>query len=249
MLEVRDLAVAYGDLRVLWDVSLDVNAGEIVVLIGPNGAGKTTLLRTIAGLQRPLSGEIRLEHAPIHRISMHQIVERGLILVPEGRRLFGSMSVLENLELGAFTARARQKRHQTLDRVFELFPLLSERSGQRAATLSGGQQQMVAIGRALMGLPRLLMLDEPSLGLAPLVVRHIFTVVRDISREGVTVLLVEQNARLALDLADRAYIVEQGRIVGQGAGTELLANQHVRQAYLGYAPQVSEVRQEIGDRR
>ncbi|HEY3230704.1 MAG TPA: ABC transporter ATP-binding protein, partial [Roseiflexaceae bacterium] len=239
MLEVRELAVAYGDLRVLWDVSLDVHAGEIVVLIGPNGAGKTTLLRTIAGLQRPLSGDITLENAPLHRISMHQIVERGLILVPEGRRLFGGMSVLENLELGAFTARARQKRHQTLDRVFELFPILAERRGQRAATLSGGQQQMVAIGRALMGLPRLLMLDEPSLGLAPLVVRQIFAVVREISHEGVTVLLVEQNARLALDLADRAYIVEEGRIVGHGAGADLLTNQHVRQAYLGFAPQAA----------
>ena len=237
MLEVRELAVAYGDLQVLWDVSLDIRAGEIVVLIGPNGAGKTTLLRAVAGLHRPLSGSISLEQSPIHTLSAHQIVERGIILVPEGRRLFGGMSMLENLELGAFTARARNKRGETLERVFALFPILSERLNQRAATLSGGQQQMVAIGRALMGLPRLLMLDEPSLGLAPLVVRNIFEVVRSISREGVTVLLVEQNARLALDLADRAYIVEQGRIVGHGPGAGLLADQHVRRAYLGYAPQ------------
>jgi branched-chain amino acid transport system ATP-binding protein len=234
MLEVRELAVAYGDLQVLWDVSIDIRAGEIVVLIGPNGAGKTTFLRAIAGLHRPLSGSITLDQTPIHGIAAHQIVERGLILVPEGRRLFGGMSVLENLELGAFSARARQKRQQTIRRVFDLFPLLFERRSQRAATLSGGQQQMIAIGRALMGLPQLLMLDEPSLGLAPLVVRQIFAVVRDIRQEGVTVLLVEQNARRALDLADRAYIVEQGRIAGQGAGAELLADQHVRQAYLGY---------------
>jgi branched-chain amino acid transport system ATP-binding protein len=236
MLEARGLSVAYGDLQVLWDVSLDVRAGEIVALLGPNGAGKTTFLRTVAGLHRPLSGTISLEGAPIHGRPAHQIVERGLILVPEGRRLFGGMSVLENLELGAFTARARGQRDQTLRRVFDLFPLLFERRGQRAATLSGGQQQMIAIGRALMGLPRLLVLDEPSLGLAPLVVRDIFRVVREISREGVTVLLVEQNAQLALELADRAYIVEQGRIVGQGLGAELLADQHIRQAYLGYVP-------------
>jgi branched-chain amino acid transport system ATP-binding protein len=236
MLEVRELAVAYGDLQVLWDVSIDIHAGEIVVLIGPNGAGKTTFLRAIAGLHRPLSGSIALDQTPIHGIAAHQIVERGLILVPEGRRLFGGMSVLENLELGAFSARARQKRQQTIKRVFDLFPLLFERRSQRAATLSGGQQQMIAIGRALMGLPQLLMLDEPSLGLAPMVVQQIFAVVRDIRQEGVTVLLVEQNARRALDLADRAYIVEQGRIAGQGAGADLLADQHVRQAYLGYTP-------------
>ncbi len=236
MLEARALAVAYGDLQVLWDVSLDVHAGEIVVLLGPNGAGKTTFLRTVAGLHRPLSGSVELEGAPIQAMPPHQIVERGLILVPEGRRLFGGMSVLENLELGAFTARARQQRHQTLKQVFELFPLLFERRSQRAATLSGGQQQMIAIGRALMGLPRLLLLDEPSLGLAPLIVQKIFEVIRDINREGVTVLLVEQNARLALELADRAYIIEQGRVTGQGAGAELLADQHVRQAYLGDAP-------------
>ncbi|HEY4690380.1 MAG TPA: ABC transporter ATP-binding protein [Anaerolineae bacterium] len=236
MLEVRELAAAYGDLRVLWDISLEVHTGEIVVLIGPNGSGKTTFLRTVAGLHRPLSGDIRLEQTPIHTLPAHQIVERGIILVPEGRRLFGGMSVLENLELGAFTARARVKRHEMLKRVLDLFPILSERLHQRAATLSGGQQQMVAIGRALMGLPRLLMLDEPSLGLAPLVVQNIFEVVRDIGREGVTVLLVEQNARVALQLADRAYIVEQGRIVDQGTGAHLLADQHVRRAYLGYAP-------------
>ncbi|MCI0394948.1 MAG: ABC transporter ATP-binding protein [Chloroflexi bacterium] len=241
MLEIRELAVAYGDLQVIWNVSLEVQAGEIVVLIGSNGAGKTTFLQTVAGLHRPLSGSILLENNAIHTMAPHQIVERGLILVPEGRRLFGGMTVLENLELGAFTARARQKRQQTLPQVYDLFPILYERRNQRAATLSGGQQQMLAIGRALMGLPRLLMLDEPSLGLAPLLVQHIFAVVRNISQAGATVLLVEQNARLALDLAHRAYIVEQGRIVGQGTGAELLADQHVRRAYLGYEPAAGDV--------
>jgi branched-chain amino acid transport system ATP-binding protein len=235
MLEVRRLAVAYGDLQVLWDVSLDVQAGEIVVLIGPNGAGKTTFLRTVAGLHRPLAGSIRLEGARLDNLPPDQIVDRGVVMVPEGRRLFGSLSVLENLEMGAFAARARPNLRQSLKWVFELFPLLAERRGQRAATMSGGQQQMLAIGRALMGLPRLLMLDEPSLGLAPLLVKHIFEVTQDINRSGVTVLLVEQNAHVALSLAHRAYVVEQGRIVGQGAGSELLADQHVRRAYLGDA--------------
>ena len=236
MLEVREVDTAYGDLQALWGVSLNVDEGEIVTLIGPNGAGKTTLLRTIVGLQRPTAGSISLAGQPIHRLPAHQIVERGLILVPEGRRLFGGMSVLENLEVGAFSPRARRERGDTLKWVFEIFPILAERRQQLAGTLSGGQQQMVAIGRALMGLPRLLLLDEPSLGIAPIVVRDIFEVLREINRRGVTVLLVEQNARLALELADRAYIVEQGRVAGQGAGRELLTDENIRQAYLGYAP-------------
>jgi branched-chain amino acid transport system ATP-binding protein len=233
MLEVRELAVAYGDLQVLWDVSIDIHASEIVVLIGPNGAGKTTFLRAIAGLHRPLSGSITLDQAPIHGIAAHKIVERGLILVPEGRRLFGGMSVLENLELGAFSSRARQKRQQTIKRVFDLFPLLFERRSQRAATLSGGQQQMIAIGRALMGLPQLLMLDEPSLGLAPMVVQQIFAVVRDIRQEGVTVLLVEQNVVQSLDIAHRAYVLENGAFVLSGPARELAADPRLKQAYLG----------------
>jgi branched-chain amino acid transport system ATP-binding protein len=239
LLEISHLAVAYGDVRALWDISLVVDHNEIVVLIGSNGAGKTTLLRTIAGLQRPLAGSIGFEGATLHTLPPHAIVERGIVLVPEGRRLFGGMSVIENLELGAFTPRARQQRAQTLKRVFELFPLLAERRQQRAQTLSGGQQQMLAIGRAVMGLPQLLLLDEPSLGLAPLVVQHIFAIVRAINQEGVTVLLVEQNARAALDMADRAYIVEQGRVVGEGAGAALLHDEAVQQAYLGYAPRLS----------
>src|SRR5579859_3905200 len=216
LLDVADLAVAYGDVRALWDISLHVDPGEIVVLIGSNGAGKTTLMRAIAGLQRPLSGTITFEGARLDMLPPHALVERGIVLVPEGRRLFGGMSILENLELGAYTPRARQERTATIEHVFELFPLLAERKRQLARTLSGGQQQMLALGRALMGLPRLLMLDEPSLGLAPLVVENIFEILQKINRSGVAVLLVEQNVRAALELANRAYILEQGHIVGQG---------------------------------
>jgi branched-chain amino acid transport system ATP-binding protein len=236
MLHIENVAAAYGDVQALWDVSLDVQANEIVVLIGPNGAGKTTLMRTIAGLHRPRSGRILFEGTALQTVAAHQIVERGIILVPEGRRLFGGMTVLENLQLGAYTRRAKQQRVKTLQHVLDVFPLLAERCNDRASSLSGGQQQMLAVGRALMGLPRLLMLDEPSLGLAPLIVRHIFEIVKSINEEGVTVLLVEQNARRALELAHRAYIIEQGRIVGTGSGSDLLHNDEVREAYLGYAP-------------
>ena len=236
LLEVRGLEAAYGDVRALWGVALEVRAGEVVALIGSNGAGKTTLLRAIAGLHRPSAGGIFLGGAPIHQLAPHRIVERGVVLVPEGRRLFGGMTVLENLEVGSYAPAARRERVATLRRVFEVFPVLAERRAQPAATLSGGQQQMLAIGRALMGLPRLLLLDEPSLGLAPLVVRDIFAVVRLINGRGVTVLLVEQNARLALELADRAYVLERGRVAGQGTGAELLADERVRRAYLGHVP-------------
>jgi branched-chain amino acid transport system ATP-binding protein len=237
LLEIENLAVAYGDVQAIWDISLTVDSGEIVVLIGPNGAGKTTLMRTIAGLQRPLAGGIVFQGERLDNLPPHAIVERGIVLTPEGRRLFGGMSVIENLELGAFAPRARKERERTLKRIFEIFPLLAERRYQYAQTMSGGQQQMLAIGRAMMGLPRLLMLDEPSLGLAPLLVAHIFDVVRAINAEGVTVLLVEQNARAALELANRAYIVEQGRIVGSGTGADLLHDAAVQQAYLGFAPE------------
>jgi branched-chain amino acid transport system ATP-binding protein len=236
MLELRDVEVYHGDLQALWGASLEVREGEVVALIGPNGAGKTTLLRTIAGLHRPTAGSIVLHGTPIHAVPAHQIVDRGVVLVPEGRRLFGSMTVLENLEMGAFTGRARRERASNLRWVYEVFPVLAERRGQLAATLSGGQQQMVAIGRALMGLPRLLLLDEPSLGLAPLVVQNIFEVVRLVNQRGVTVLLVEQNARAALELARRAYVLEQGRVVLAGASEALLTDRNVRQAYLGYVP-------------
>jgi len=235
LLEVRDVSVFYRDLQALWGISLEIKRGEMVVLVGPNGAGKTTLLRTIVGLHRPAKGSILLDGQPIHVIPAHRIVERGIVLVPEGRRLFGGMSVLENLEIGAFSARARREKDQTLQWIFEIFPILGQRQHQIAGLMSGGQQQMLAVGRALMGLPRLLLLDEPSLGLAPLVVESIFEVVQKINRSGVAVLLVEQNVRAALELAHRAYIVEQGRIVGHGAGAELLTDKNVQQAYLGLA--------------
>jgi branched-chain amino acid transport system ATP-binding protein len=234
MLEVRAVEVFYGDLQALWGTTLAVHQGEVVALIGPNGAGKTTLMRTITGLSRPTRGSVVLDGESLERVPAHGIVERGVVLVPEGRRLFGEMTVLENLEMGAFSRRARQRRASTLANVFEIFPILAERRRQLAASLSGGQQQMVAIGRALMGLPRLLLLDEPSLGLAPLVVQDIFGVLRRVNENGVTVLLVEQNARLALELADRGYVLEQGRVVGEGSGAALLADEAVRQAYLGY---------------
>jgi branched-chain amino acid transport system ATP-binding protein len=234
MLEVQSVNAAYGDLPALWDTSLNVSQGEIVALIGPNGAGKTTLLRTIVGLHRPTFGKILLEGRPIHTLPAHEISALGITLVPEGRRLFGGMTVLENLQVGAHAARARKQFAQSLARVYEIFPMLADRKHVPASTLSGGQQQMVAIGRALMGVPRLLLLDEPSLGLAPLVVESIFEVIARVNREGVTVLLVEQNASAALELAHRAYILEDGRIVGQDTGAAMLANQQVRKAYLGY---------------
>ncbi len=236
LLEVNTLSAAYGDTQALWDVSLEVNEGEIVALIGSNGAGKTTLLRNIAGLHRPTHGSIRFEGQPLEHLPAYKIVERGIILVPEGRRLFCDMSVQENLELGAYAPRARVEREKTMQQVYDLFPLLAERKHHRAETLSGGQQQMLAIGRAIMGQPKLLMLDEPSLGLAPLVVENIFGIIQRMNQRGVTIFLIEQNARQALELADRAYIMDQGTIVGTGSGQALLNNDEVRQAYLGYAP-------------
>jgi branched-chain amino acid transport system ATP-binding protein len=242
MLDVQGINAFHGDIQALWGASLRVTEREVVALIGPNGAGKTTLMRTIVGLHRPAAGTVTLDGAPIQTLLAHQIVERGVILVPEGRRLFGEMTVLENLEVGAYGSRARRVRAGSLERVLQIFPILAERRHQLAGTLSGGQQQMVAIGRALMGLPRLLLLDEPSLGLAPLVVQETFEVLRSVNREGVTVLLVEQNARMALELADRAYILEQGRVVGEGVGAELLNDPGVQQAYLGHVVEGEEVR-------
>src|SRR5437667_3265661 len=234
ILDVAGLGARCGDLPALWDVSLQVAEHEVVALIGPNGAGKTTLLRAVAGLHRPSAGQIKLRGAAIAGLAAHRIVDSGVILVPEGRRLFGGMTVLENLEMGAFSTRARGRRVDTMWWVFEIFPLLAERRRQRAATLSGGQQQMLAVGRALMGLPELLLLDEPSLGLAPLVVESIFSTLRRINERGVAVLLVEQNARMALELASRAYVLEGGRIVLQGNGADLLADERVQEAYLGF---------------
>lgn len=240
LLEAHGLNVFYRDLQALWNVSLAVKSGELVVMVGPNGAGKTTLLRTIVGLHRPTEGHVMCDGEAIHTIPAHRIVERGIVMVPESRRLFGGMTVLENLEIGAYTARARREKDKTLQWIFETFPVLSERQHLLARMMSGGQQQMLAVGRALMGLPRLLLLDEPSLGLAPLVVENIFEILQKINRSGVAVLLVEQNVRAALELANRAYILEQGHIVGQGTGAELLTDRNVREAYLGYLPETSQ---------
>jgi branched-chain amino acid transport system ATP-binding protein len=233
LLELRGVDVSYGDLPALRDVSLTVEDGEILSVVGANGAGKTTMLRTISGLLHPRAGEILLENARMDRLPCHAVVERGVVQVPEGRKIFPSLTVLENLELGSYTPRAKAERRRSLDRVFDLFPILGERRRQPAGTLSGGQQQMLAIGRALMALPRILMLDEPSLGLAPLVVQEIFRIIAEINRAGTAILLVEQNTRQALALAQRGYVLENGRVVLVGRGRELLDNDHVRRAYLG----------------
>jgi branched-chain amino acid transport system ATP-binding protein len=233
MLEIRDVEAHYGDVQALWGVNLQIGRGEIVALIGANGAGKTTLMRTIAGLHRPSAGGVFLDGTPLHTLPPHKVVERGVVLVPEGRHIFTGMRVLENLEMGAYASAPRRERQNTLRRVYEIFPILAERKNSLAANLSGGQQQMLAIGRALMGLPRLLLLDEPSLGLAPIVVQEIFGIIRDINRQGVTVVLVEQNARAALRLASRAYVMEQGRVAGEGSGSEMMTDEGVRRAYLG----------------
>ncbi|MFZ1058170.1 MAG: ABC transporter ATP-binding protein [Candidatus Rokuibacteriota bacterium] len=233
MLEARDVHAGYGDVQILSGVSFAVAGGEIVALVGPNGAGKTTLLRAVMGLLPLRRGAVTWEGRPIHAAPTHRIVEQGIALVPEGRRLFARMTVEENLLLGAFAPRALQARGEGLERVFQIFPRLAERRRQLAGSLSGGEQQMVAVGRALMSRPRLLLLDEPSLGLAPRVVEGILEVLRQIHREGVGVFLVEQNVQASLALADRGYVLENGRITGQGSGRDLLRDSHVRQAYLG----------------
>jgi branched-chain amino acid transport system ATP-binding protein len=233
VLEIQDLEAGYGDARVLTGVTLTIQPAEIVALLGPNGAGKTTLMKVIAGLLRPTAGVIRWQREDLGRVPGHLIVERGIALVPEGRRLFGAMTVEENLGLGAFAERARRDERDSLEQVYALFPVLRERRRQLVRALSGGQQQMVSIGRALMAKPKLLMLDEPSLGIAPLLVRAIFDALVEINRGGVAVFLVEQNVPAALSLAHRAYILETGYIVGEGSGTDLLQDPHVRRAYLG----------------
>ena len=233
MLEIQGLQASYGDVPVLRSVSVTVAPGEIVALLGPNGAGKSTLLGCVAGLVRPRAGVVRWEGQDLRTISPHRIVERGLVMVPEGRRLFGSMSVEDNLELGAFSPRARAARRQSLERVFALFPDLHARRRQTVRALSGGQQQMVAVARALMASPRLLMLDEPSLGIAPLLVRAILDALVEINRAGVAIFLVEQNVRAALGLAHRAYILEGGVIRYHGSAAKLKENPELlRSAYL-----------------
>lgn len=235
MLKLVDVHTFYGPIEALRGIDIEVKQGEIVCLIGNNGAGKSTALMTISGILKPLSGDILFEGKSIKGISPHKIVEMGISQVPEGRRIFPILTVKENLELGAYTKlKVKSSKFKVqLDKIYKLFPVLKERQNQLGGTLSGGEQQMLAIGRALMSNPKLLLLDEPSLGLAPILVSKIFKTIKEINREGVTVLLVEQNARAALKLSNRGYVLENGRIVLEGKGEELLNNEQVRKAYLG----------------
>ena len=233
MLRVDNIDVYYGDLQVLWDVSFQVNESEIVVLIGANGAGKSTTLNTISGLLTPANGTISFQNQRLDQIPAHKIIAHGVAQVPEGRRLFPEMTVRENLIMGSLAPKARAERNETMEWVFSLFPRLRQRQKQMAGTLSGGEQQMLAVGRGLMALPKLIMFDEPSLGLAPILVGDVFRIIQRIKEEGVTVLVVEQNTKHTLEICDRGYVLENGRIVLAGSGRELLDNEHVRQAYLG----------------
>lgn len=233
MLKVSHIDVGYGDVQVLWDVSFEVKEKEVLVLVGANGAGKSTTLRTISGLLRPSKGSIEFDGVRLDQIPDHKTVEVGIVQVPEGRRLFPEMTVEENLIMGSLAPQAKAKRKETLQWVYSLFPRLEERRKQYARTLSGGEQQMCAVGRGLMSIPKLLMLDEPSLGLAPILVQDIFRMVQKINQEGVTVFLVEQNVKQTLNICSRAYVLENGRILLEGSGKELLNNDYVREAYLG----------------
>jgi branched-chain amino acid transport system ATP-binding protein len=233
MLEVERLQVAYGDAIAIWDISLTVAEGELVSVVGPNGSGKTTLINAIAGLLPARGGGLRFHGEDLTRVAAHEVSSRGIAIVPEGRRLFGGMTVEENLEIGSYTRAARAQRGSRLERVYGIFPVLRARRRQAAGTLSGGEQQMVAIGRALMAGPRLLLLDEPSLGLGPAVVDQVFAVVEALHRDGTAVLLVEQNVQRALAVAGRAYVLAEGRIVSAGTPAALLAEPHIRSAYLG----------------
>ena len=233
MLEMRNINVSYGLIKVLWDLSFRVKEGEIVAIVGSNGAGKSTTLKTISGLIRPSSGSIEFNGEMLDRIPPHLIVQKQIAHIPEGRRLFPFSTVLTNLEMGAYTRRARKKTAESLEYVFELFPMLLERQHQLAGTLSGGEQQMLAIARGLMSMPSLLMLDEPSLGLAPTLVIKTLEVLETLNKQGVTLLLVEQNIHSALNLCDRGYVLENGRIVMEGSGMELLNNPHVKEVYIG----------------
>jgi branched-chain amino acid transport system ATP-binding protein len=233
MLEVRDLQVAYGQAPALWGVTFELRNGELLCVVGPNGAGKTTLINTLAGILRARAGRIDFEGRDITALAPHRYCEAGIAIVPEGRRLFGGMTVLENLEIGSVLPAAKAKRAASLESVLSLFPALKAKLGQAAGELSGGQQQMVAIGRALMARPRLLLLDEPSLGLSPLIVGEMFAAIRRVNAEGTAVLLVEQNVAMALRVADRAYVLEEGRMAAEGKPDELMQRDEIRRAYLG----------------
>ena len=233
MLKVRDLVVAYGGIEALKGISIDVPEGQIVTLIGANGAGKSTLLRTIMGLEKPRSGSVEYNEENLKGLNSQHIVTRGITLVPEGRRVFPNLTVLENLRIGAYLRKDEDGILKDIQRIYELFPRLEERNWQMAGTLSGGEQQMLAMARALMSKPKLMMLDEPSMGLAPILVDQIFDIIRELHESGVTILLVEQNAQMALSVADRAYVLETGRISMSGNAAELLQNDDVRKAYLG----------------
>ena len=233
LLELSGVDVAYGDLPALRGVDLVIEAGETVSVVGANGAGKTTMLRTISGLLRPRRGEVRFDGERIDRLPCHRVVERGVVHVPEGRKVFPSLAVRENLELGSYPRAAKARRADSLERVFTLFPRLRERMSQAAGTLSGGEQQMLAMGRALMARPKMICMDEPSMGLSPLLVQTVFDTIQEIRKQGVTVFVVEQNAFMALNIADRGYVLQQGRIVLADAAKNLLTNDLVRRAYLG----------------
>jgi branched-chain amino acid transport system ATP-binding protein len=233
MLFVDKITVHYGQIQALWDVSFAVEKGKVVALIGSNGAGKSTTINTITGILKATHGQVRLHHEEIQNLDPHVIVEKGVCQIPEERLLFSYMSVLENLELGAYVNRARNNREQTLKQVYELFPILAKRTGQLAGSLSGGEQQMLAIARGLMSNPNLLILDEPSFGLAPFMVEEIFNIIRNINQQGMTLLLVEQDIYESLELAHYGYVLENGRIILQGTSQELINNSYVKQAYLG----------------
>ena len=233
MLSVEKLSFAYGDLRVLWDVDLEVKEGEIVTVVGANGAGKSTVLKNVSRLVKPGGGSIRFDGIDLSRLHSHEVVERGVVQVPEGRRIFPEMTVVENLRMGSFVKATRKDRARNMERAFALFPRLAERKDQLGGTMSGGEQQMLAIARGLMANPRLMLLDEPSLGLSPLFVKNIFAIIREINAQGTTILLVEQNVFQSLKISTRAYVLETGRVVLSGTGAELLDNAHVKKAFLG----------------
>lgn len=233
MLEVRDLNVYFGVIQAIKNISFDVDAGEVVALIGANGAGKTTTLHTVTGLLPAASGKITLDGKDLGKVAAHKIVSMGMAHVPEGRRVFAALSVYDNLKMGAYTRKDKKEIEDSLEMVFEAFPRLKERRNQVAGTLSGGEQQMLAMGRALMSKPRIILMDEPSMGLSPLYVTEIFEIIKKIKSEGTTVLLVEQNANMALQVADRAYVLETGRIIMDGKASDLMNDERVRKAYLG----------------